>query len=171
LGPELSVLAYLFLKEEFHMATVIATKSFFLNSQMRDVKAGQRLELSDAKARYFTKKRMVRIMLPEPAPSPTHIRGVPRKDPPEMPAAIPPSHPELESAAEGESSKPKEDEREDTSEDHVEVDREQIVSALRERARALGVDVDGRWGEARLREEIAAARENRYNRRDMRPQE
>jgi hypothetical protein len=153
------------------MATVIATKSFFLNSQMRDVRAGQRLELTDAKARYFTKKRLVRIVPPEPAPSATHIRGVPRKDPPEMPAAIPPSYSERQAAAEGELSKPKEEGVEETAEDHVDVDREQIVSALRERARALGVDVDGRWGEARLREEIAAAREQRYRRRDMRPQE
>lgn len=30
-------------------------------------------------------------------------------------------------------------------------------AALVERAKALGIDVDGRWGEARLRQEIAAA--------------
>jgi hypothetical protein len=151
------------------MATVIAIKSFFLNSQMRDVRAGQRLELADAKARYFTKKRLVRIVPPEPAPSPTHIRGVPREDPPETPISGPP-RPELPRGEMGPEIQPTDQEQEG-AEERLEVDREQIVSALRERARALGVDVDGRWGEARLREEISAARDNRYSRRDMRPQE
>jgi hypothetical protein len=158
------------------MATVMATKSFFLESQTRDIRKGQVFQMPDAKARVFVKLHKVRIVQPEPAlTSRTLIHGVPRKDPPETLTAIPPRHPEWEAAAEGELSKPKaEEEPKDTPDEEepkIDVDREQIVSALRERARALGVDVDGRWGEARLREEIEEARKVRYERRDMRPQE
>jgi hypothetical protein len=41
---------------------------------------------------------------------------------------------------------------------------------LRQQAEALGVEVDGRWGAARLQDEIAAAqarRQQTYQRRDM----
>lgn len=50
---------------------------------------------------------------------------------------------------------------------------------LREQAEAVGVDVDGRWGEERLKEEIAAATEppapravpRFYRRRDMKAED
>jgi hypothetical protein len=40
---------------------------------------------------------------------------------------------------------------------------------LRQRAAALGIDVDGRWGVARLEEEIAAAEQTAQSRRRQRP--
>lgn len=57
--------------------------------------------------------------------------------------------------------------QQDEEEDQEAVRREHVVQALRTRAAAEGVEVDGRWGEERLRREIATARANRYERRDM----
>lgn len=45
------------------------------------------------------------------------------------------------------------------------------LDALRAEAEAAGVDVDKRWGEKRLRTEIAKATEGRYERRDMRAED
>jgi hypothetical protein len=121
------------------MATLIANKTFFLNSQMRDIVAGQTFQVpSDRKARMFVKIGKARFAPPE------EMLPEPKED---MAA------------------------QEKPEEEAVHPDHDQIISALRERLRALGGDVDGRWGIDRLREEIAAARQQRYNRRDMRPQE
>lgn len=45
------------------------------------------------------------------------------------------------------------------------------MDALRAEAEAAGVDVDKRWGEKRLRTEIAKATEGRYERRDLRAED
>lgn len=47
--------------------------------------------------------------------------------------------------------------------------RAHLIAHLRTRARALGVEVDGRWSEARLKYEISqvATSGNRYERRDL----
>jgi len=52
-------------------------------------------------------------------------------------------------------------------------EREKVLFALRQRAEALGVTVDRRWGEDRLRSEIEAARiaQHRYERRDLQAKE
>jgi hypothetical protein len=49
-------------------------------------------------------------------------------------------------------------------------ERAQVLSALRARATALGIEVDGRWGEERLRSEISAVR-SRYEHRAMQAKE
>lgn len=50
--------------------------------------------------------------------------------------------------------------------------RAHLIAHLRTRARALGIDVDGRWSEDRLKREIAEVTSGgRYERRDLRAQE
>jgi hypothetical protein len=153
---------YFFLTEEFGMATLIANKTFFLNSQMRDIVAGQTFQVpSERKARMFVKIGKARFAPPEEMLRPrlqAQRSSVAQDEPKTEPAAKP---------------EPKEDvaAQEKPEEEAVHPDHDQVISALRERLRALGGDVDGRWGIDRLREEIAAARQQRYNRRDMRPQE
>jgi hypothetical protein len=147
------------------MATLIANKTFFLNSQMRDILAGQTFQVpSERKARMFVKIGKARFAPPEEM-----LRRYPAMP---GPARVPiqrPAHEESEPVAEPE---PKAEAAEEKPEgEAVHPDHDQVISALRERLRALGGDVDGRWGIDRLREEIAAARQQRYNRRDMRPQE
>lgn len=53
------------------------------------------------------------------------------------------------------------------------VDPDESLDELRNEAAALGIEVDGRWGEARLNEKIAEAKakvagQQTYQRRDMR---
>lgn len=59
-----------------------------------------------------------------------------------------------------------------TSEDQAEDPdrrRAHLIAHLRTRARALGIQIDGRWSEDRLKREIAEVTSgNRYERRDLR---
>lgn len=56
------------------------------------------------------------------------------------------------------------------------VDRDEQIDELRAEAEGLGIEIDGRWGEARLKEKIEEAKagtrgRQTYQRRDMRAQD
>jgi hypothetical protein len=140
------------------MATLIATKSFYLSGR-GDVHAGQSFEIADRHAR--TLKAIGK------AKDPPHERDLmpPRRyrtraEP--QPEVRTPEAPEAPEEHQEEPLVPRHNEPVD--------ERAQIMAALRTRAAAMGIEVDGRWGEERLRGEINAARA-RYERRDMQAKE
>ena len=144
------------------MATLIATKSFFLSGR-GDIHAGQTFEIADRHAR--TLKAIGKA-----------------KDPPQERDLMPPRRYRTRAEPQPDAQSPKADvQTPEAPEEHQEEplvprheepvdERAQIMAALRTRAAAMGIEVDGRWGEERLRGEINAVRA-RYDRRDMQAKE
>lgn len=146
------------------MVMMVARKSFYMSGR-GDVSAGEEFDLASKHVRVFEAiGRAKRVDGTQIDLAPKYHaemmkaeQPVPRTEPPEV-------------LVEANSLEEQEEVPED---DDPVVARgpEYVVDALRVRAKALGVDVDGRWGEERLRREIAEAREGRYQRRDMQAKE
>jgi len=163
---------------------LIATRPFSYRG--RPLRTGDAFDVTDRSLiTIFTAGRypQARVVVEDgDSPQPYFRRPVP-PPPPVLAEPLPvaePASPEIRHPNyEPEPEPVHEEEAEPTSaaeDDRTPVVRAAVISSLKTRAQALGIELDGRWerakdgGEQRLRDEIAKVLA-RYSRRDMRPEE